>query len=153
MINESSSELVLASPGHRIGAIAVDCGLQIVTLYIGHFIWTLIVMAQGQTPGKQVLKVRVMSMEKNKPATWGHMAIRNYLVPLTMSLPFMVPYYIWIFKGFPGNISGIVLMGLCLGIYLSILVLDFVWLFGPKRRRLLDYWAKTYVVNEANIRN
>ena len=91
--NESLSKSVLATPGHRIGAIAVDIGFYIVTLGIGHFIWNLVVMAQGQSPGKQLLKVRVMSEITNKPANWGHMAIRNYLIPLSMSLPFLVPYY------------------------------------------------------------
>ena len=149
---ESIHRRVLASPGHRIGAIAVDIGFSIVTLGIGQFIWNLVVMAQGQSPGKQLLKVRVMSEVTNKPATWGHMAIRHFLIPLTMSLPFLIPYYVWVFKGFYSNLSGIVLMGICLGIYLAVSVLDFVWLFGAKRRRLVDYWAKTYVVNEAKVR-
>ena len=43
-------------------------------------------------------------------------------------------------------------MGFCLGIYLAVTVVDLVWLFGAKRRRLVDYWAKTYVVNEAKVR-
>jgi len=33
--------------------------------------------------------------------------------------------------------------------YLAIVVIDIVWIFGPRHRRLLDYLAKTYVVNEA----
>jgi uncharacterized RDD family membrane protein YckC len=149
MTNNFDTKIVIASPGHRIGALAVDWGFQIVTIGIGHFIWNLIVMAQGQSPGKQLLKVRVLSINTNKPATWGHMAIRNFLIPLAMALPFLIPYYVWIFKGFSDSKLGIVLMGFCLGIYLSLLVLDVVWLFGKNRRRLIDYWAKTYVVNEA----
>lgn len=144
-----SATKVLASPGHRIGAIAVDLGLQIVTFGIGHFIWNLIVMAQGQSPGKQLLKVRVISESSNKSATWGHMAIRNFLIPLAMILPFLIPYYVWIFKGFIPNVSGIVSMIICLVLYLAIEIVDFVWLFGSKRKRLIDYWAKTYVINEA----
>ena len=150
--NESLSKSVLATPGHRIGAIAVDIGLHIVTLGIGHFIWNLVVMAQGQSPGKQLLKVRVMSEVTDRPANWGHMAIRNYLIPLSMSLPFLVPYYVWVFTGFSSNASGIILLGLCLGLYLAILVVDIVWLFGAKRKRLIDYWAKTIVINEADAK-
>jgi uncharacterized RDD family membrane protein YckC len=149
---EKSFKPVLATPGHRVGAIAVDIGFYIVTLGIGQFIWNLVVMAQGQSPGKQLLKVRVMSEVTNKPANWGHMAIRHFLIPLTMSLPFLIPYYVWVFKGFSSNLSGIVLLGLCLGMYLAVLVVDVVWLFGAKRRRLVDYWAKTYVVNEAKAK-
>lgn len=142
---------LLASPGHRIGAHAVDIGLYIVTLGIGHFIWNLVVMAQGQSPGKQLLKVRVISQVTGKPANWGHMAIRNFLIPLALAMPVLIPYYVWIFKGFTGNALGILFMVLCLLIYLGLLVLDIVWAFGPNRRRLFDYWAKTYVVNEANL--
>lgn len=148
--SDSTTTKVLASPGHRIGAIAVDWGLQIVTFGIGHFIWNLIVMAQGQSPGKQLLKVRVMSESSNKPATWGHMAIRNFLIPFAMILPFLIPYYVWVFKGFTPNISGIVLLGICLALYIGIVIVDLIWLFGEKRKRLIDYWAKTYVVNEAD---
>lgn len=147
--NENISKPVLATPGHRIGAIAVDIGLYIVTFGIGYFIWNLIVMAQGQSPGKQLLKVRVMSEVTNKPANWGHMAIRNFLIPMAMALPFLLPYYVWVFKDFSSNLSGIVLLGLSFGIYVAILILDIVWLFGSKRKRLIDYWAKTFVVNEA----
>lgn len=150
MDSNLGTQRVLASPGHRIGALAVDWGLQIVTLGIGHFIWNLVVMAQGQSPGKQLLKVRVLDETTNKPATWGHMAIRNFLIPLAMVIPFLIPYYIWVFKGFTAEALGIILMGLCLAIYLSLLVLDVVWVFGKERKRLIDYWAKTYVINEAS---
>jgi uncharacterized RDD family membrane protein YckC len=91
-----------------------------------------------------------MSEKSNKPATWGHMAIRNFLIPLTMIMPFLIPYYVWIFKGFTSNASGIVLMLICLAIYIGIIIVDLIWLFGEKRKRLIDYWAKTYVVNESN---
>ena len=153
MDSESGSDTVLASPGHRIGAIAVDLGLYIVTLGFGFFIWNAKVMSQGQTPGKQLLKVRVMSETNKKPATWGHMFIRNVLITSTMSLPFFVPYYVWLFKGFAFNLTGVVLMSICFLIYLVILIVDVIWLFGSKRKRLVDYWAKTYVVNEANQRS
>jgi uncharacterized RDD family membrane protein YckC len=148
---ELDKNLTLASPGHRIGAHAVDIGFQIITFGIGHFIWNLVVMAQGQSPGKQLLRVRVISENTNKPATWGHMAIRNFLIPMAMAIPFLIPYYVWIFKGFTDDVLGILFLGICFVIYLAILVLDLVWFFGPNRRRLVDYWAKTYVVNEANL--
>jgi uncharacterized RDD family membrane protein YckC len=151
MDNETTNENVLASPGHRIGAVAVDLGLYIVTFGIGYFIWNAIVMAQGQSPGKQLLKVRVMSEANKKSATWGHMFIRNVLITSAMPLPFFIPYYVWLFKGFSYNFTGVVLMTICFLIYLAILIVDIIWLFGPKRKRLIDYWAKTYVINEANI--
>ncbi len=150
MNNESISEIKLATPGHRIAAVAVDMGLSIVTFNIGWFIWNLIVMAKGQSPGKQLLKVRVLSEDSRTPATWGHMAIRQFLIPLASGLFFLIPYYLLISREFSGATSlNLILVLLCLGAYLLIWVIDFIWLFTRTNRRLIDYWAKTIVVNEA----
>jgi hypothetical protein len=45
-----------ASIQHRLGQYLLDIGLFLVTLGIGYIIWFLIILGQGQTPGKQVLK-------------------------------------------------------------------------------------------------
>lgn len=145
-------EQTIASPGHRIGATAVDFGLYTVTLGIGHFIWNLIVMAQGQSPGKQLLKVRVMNQVTKKPATWGHMAIRNYLIPMAFAIPLHLSvinsqFYIL----FPEDTLNILVIIFCLMAYIVFLVLDAVWMFRTKRKRLVDLWVKTYVINEANV--
>jgi hypothetical protein len=144
--------LVFASPGHRIAAVAVDAGLSIVTFGIGWMIWSLILWAGGQTPGKNLLKIRVLNYSSGAPAKWGQMCIRQTLIPSAVGLFLTIPYYTWVFKGFStsGTTIGIVALILCLGIYGAIYILDFIWLFGQKRRRLIDYWAGTVVVNEAS---
>ena len=48
-----------ASAQHRLGGRAVDGAMYLVTLGIGWFIWSMVVWGQGQTPGKQILKMRV----------------------------------------------------------------------------------------------
>jgi uncharacterized RDD family membrane protein YckC len=150
MINADSHNLVRATPCHRIAAVAVDIGLSIVTLNIGWFIWNLIVMAKGQSPGKQILKVRVLSAESKQPATWGHMAIRQFLIPLTTSIFFFIPQYLLGYSGFSESTTPILVLTLiCFATYIAIWVIDLVWLFTRSNRRLLDYWAKTIVVNEA----
>jgi uncharacterized RDD family membrane protein YckC len=152
-VNEKLDDrLVLASPGHRIAAVAVDAGLNIVTFGIGWIIWSLITWASGQTPGKNLLKIRVLNSASGKPATWGQMCIRQVLIPFALGAFVMIPYYTWVFKGFnTGSVTpGIISLIVCVGIYCGVYILDFAWLFGPKKRRLIDYWAKTIVVNEAN---
>ncbi len=150
MNSENSEKLVRATPGHRIAAIAVDMGLSIVTFNIGWFIWNLIVMAKGQSPGKQLLKVRVLNEASKTPATWGHMAIRQFLIPLASSLFFLIPYYLLIWKEFTtATTTNLILFFLCFAIYAAVWAIDLVWLFTKTNRRLLDYWAKTIVVNEA----
>ena len=51
---------ILASRGRRLGAFLLEPLLFAVTLVVGWLIWSLIVYSRGQTPAKQVLKMRVI---------------------------------------------------------------------------------------------
>ena len=66
-----------ASIQHRLGAYLLEGVLFFVTLGIGYFIWFFIILGQGQTPGKQILKLRVYDATTGSPARWGHMFIRE----------------------------------------------------------------------------
>lgn len=147
-----TTELRKASSGHRIGATAVDAGLYVVTLGLGWFIWNLVTMAKGQSPAKSILKLRVINIANRQPANWGHMFIRQVLIPAALSIFYLIPYYFWIYKGFSTDVNpfAFVTLGICFLLYLAVSITDFVWLFGPQKRRLLDYWAGTEVVNEAD---
>jgi uncharacterized RDD family membrane protein YckC len=150
MDTESAEPLRLATPQHRLAAVAVDCGLSIVTFNIGWFIWNLVTMAKGQSPGKQLLKVRVLAESTKSPASWGHMAIRQFFIPLTAGIFFLVPYYLLVFSGFDSATTlSLVLIFLAFAIYVSIWIIDVVWILSGSNRRLLDYWAKTVVINES----
>jgi uncharacterized RDD family membrane protein YckC len=150
MNSENSDQLIRATPGHRIAAVAVDFGLSIVTFNIGWIIWNFITMAKGQSPGKQLLKVRVIGEATGMPATWGHMAIRQILIPMATSIFFVIPYSLLISRDFTtASAINSVLVLICLGLYLAVWLVDIFWLFTGNNRRLIDYWAKTIVVNEA----
>ena len=47
---------------------------------IGWLIWTLIVWGNGQTPAKQLLNMKVVDATTHQVATWGKMALRDFLV-------------------------------------------------------------------------
>ena len=147
-------EFELASPGHRIAAVAVDAGLYIVTLGIGWIIWNLIMWGQGQTPAKNLLKLRVVDETKNRPARWGHMCIRQALIPGAISAIYYIPYLVVFITGVTLGSStlGVICLIASGLVLLAIYITDFVWLFGPRRKRLFDYWAKTIVINEANFK-
>ena len=71
---------MLASGGRRLGALALELLLAIVTLLIGWLIWSLIVYSRGQSPAKQVLKMRVIRLESRQAAGWGWMALRDLVL-------------------------------------------------------------------------
>ena len=67
----------LTNPGKRLGQYALDWLLGIVTLGIGYLIWSFIIWGRGQTPGMQVLHIRVVNKEDLTVSGWGTMAMRQ----------------------------------------------------------------------------
>ena len=139
---------VKASPQHRLARLALDAVLMTVTFYIGYIVWSLIIWGQGQTPGKQILRMRVYASENLKPATWSHMAVRQFLIPLTISLAGLVPLLLASTDGDLTDITYIVIVLLYFATLVFQLVDAFWILKGDDRRRITDIWAKTDVLNE-----
>jgi len=80
-------DLVVASSWHRIGAYLLEHVLVVLTLGIGYLIWLVIVMAQGQTPGKQLMGVHVARLD-GSTASWGLMFGRGFCKLLSGFIPF-----------------------------------------------------------------
>jgi uncharacterized RDD family membrane protein YckC len=148
-----------ASPQHRLGGIALDVALILSTCYIGWIIWSLVIWGQGLTPAKQILKMRVVSSITGKTASWGHMAIRQFLIPIAMTLPFSIlqlafePYLFdanyWADPSYYDYSLFASLGSFFIGLLsLGVSLLDAFWIFkGGQNRRVTDLWAKTDVLN------
>ena len=120
--------LKYASFQHRLGAIVLDATLIVLTLGIGWTIWSLIVWSQGQTPAKKILKLRTLDYTTGKPASWGHMGLREFLIPTTVSIASVIT----------GGIASI-----------AWIVVEIVFYFTKSQRTFRDYWVKTAVISEA----
>jgi uncharacterized RDD family membrane protein YckC len=70
-------DIVLSSAWRRLGAFLLDVVLAVVTVGIGWVIWSLIIWSRGQSPGKQLLKMRVIRTGNLTSARWGRMAFRE----------------------------------------------------------------------------
>jgi uncharacterized RDD family membrane protein YckC len=70
----------LASPGKRFGTLLLEIVLNVVTLFIGYIIWTLIAWGNGQTPGKVVTKLKYVDVSTGRVATWGKSALRDFVI-------------------------------------------------------------------------
>ena len=128
IVNASEMNLRYASFQHRLGAIVLDATLMVITFGIGWLIWSFIVWGEGQTPAKKILKLRTIDFTNGRPATWGHMGIREGLIPITVSIA----------SGVTGGIASI-----------AWIVVEIVFYFTKGQRTFRDYWVKTAVVNEA----
>lgn len=145
-----------ASIQHRLGGYFLDLALAIITLGIGWVIWSLVVWRNGLTPAKQLLKMRVVAEESRTNATWGHMAIRQLLIPVTFSIPGWLllqlgdstPVLTDGFSSDPLEGQGLSTLGNVLSF--AITLIDGLWIFKDgQRKRVTDLWAKTIVVNES----
>lgn len=65
-----------ASPLRRLFATILDGILFFLTLIIGYVIWWLIVLARGQTPGKQLLGIYAIKRDGGR-AGWGTTFVRE----------------------------------------------------------------------------
>jgi uncharacterized RDD family membrane protein YckC len=69
----------LSSPGKRLGGWLLEGILVVVTLWIGWLVWSLIVYGQGQTPAKQLLGMRCVTLATGRRAGWGRTFAREFL--------------------------------------------------------------------------
>lgn len=177
-MNEISYPYPKANPRHRLAGILLDVVFSWLTLGIGWLIWSLIVWGKGQTPGMQVVKLRVYGKNTGRPIRWGQMLIRQFLILLGPPFALFALCYalggIHYYSGDSGFVglsfdqgyigtwyAGYGLPGGAFGFksyafllltlsYLFPLV-DALWIFvGGKRNRLVDVFAKTDVLNEAS---
>jgi len=138
-----------ATVQHRLGGKAVDLAMYTVTFGIGWFIWSLIIWGQGQTPGKQILKMRVYDKTTSKPAKWGQMAIREFLLPLTITI--VVLPFVFVSGYFIADTNTQILaIGVPYILGFAAQLVDAFWILkGTERNRLVDIFAKTDVLNES----
>ena len=84
----SDAPLPLASPGLRLGALALDYAIALVTLWVGWLIWFAVIARRGQTPGKQLLSLRLVRWDGRPTGT-----ARTLLRELALKWAFLwLPY-------------------------------------------------------------
>jgi len=60
----------ISSPGRRLAAFLLENLFFWLTLGIGYIIWSFCIFGRGQNPGKQVLGMRVVRLERKASSTW-----------------------------------------------------------------------------------
>ena len=86
----------VAGLGRRVGAYVLDAILVFLTLFIGYLIWWLIVLGRGQTPGKQLLGIRVVRAD-GTPSDWGWTFLREFGVKfIVVGVVGSVVFFAWL---------------------------------------------------------
>jgi len=116
VIGQAPTEL--ASAGSRIGAALLDGLLMLVTLFIGWFIWSIVLWKQSTSPAKKMLRMTVVDASSGAPASMKQMVMREVLG-----------------KWVAGSVAGIV----------TLASLVMLWA-TPRRQAVWDYIGTTVVV-------
>lgn len=91
-----------AGVGVRLLAYLLDAILQAATLGIGWLIWAAIIAGKGQTPAKQILRLRVIDSGDSKPLGFARMLfmrgivaglVAAILIPLTLGIILLMPVW------------------------------------------------------------
>ena len=137
MIDDAASPATgaLATQGRRFAGFILDVLLAIFTLAIGWLVWFLIIAGRGQTPAKQILRMRVVR-EDGQPASYGWMLLREIGVKI---IAFAVL-----------NFALVALIGGAGGwVYLAIFVACALWcVWDANRQCLWDKALRTLVVHD-----
>jgi uncharacterized RDD family membrane protein YckC len=82
-----------------LGEYALDVLLFFVTLGIGWFVWTLVILGRGQTPAKQILNMRTIHLEDGEITSWGRNALREFIAKPIISFAAWFTFgilYLWL---------------------------------------------------------
>ena len=113
-----------------MGAYILDILLFFAALIIGYIIWWLITLSRGQTPGKQLVGIRVMRAD-GTPSDWGWTFIREFIVKFV--------------------VFEVVLDAVAFGV---VGIIDLLWAFWDRNRQTLhDKIMKTIVVDDRAFRS
>jgi uncharacterized RDD family membrane protein YckC len=70
----------LAGLGRRAVALLLDFILFPLLLVIGYIIWWVLVLGRGQTPGKQIMGIRIARADSGETADWGLSFFREFVI-------------------------------------------------------------------------
>ena len=134
---------VQASRGMRLLGLILDWFLVGITLGIGWFIWFLLIARHGKTPAKQILKTRLVTDSGANAGTWRtfwHYYLPNIiawvLAPFTFLGLFSLPYVFALVFAILETLAWLVPL------------VDSLFIFLPKRKRLIDYLLGTRVIRD-----
>lgn len=113
--------VVPCSHGVRLGSLALDSLLFLVTCGIGWLIWDIVLWQQATSPAKKMLGLRIVDLNTGAPATMQQMLLRELVGKIVLGS---------VTSGVTGLVSAVLV------------------LVTPTRQGVWDYLSKTTVVSE-----
>jgi len=88
--------VTITSKSSRFLCALLEGVLAIVTLGIGYFIWSFFTYRHGQTPGKKLMGIRVISLETGKALPFWMTLLREWIVKSFLGSITLGIAYAWV---------------------------------------------------------
>jgi uncharacterized RDD family membrane protein YckC len=126
----------------------LDVGIFTFTLGVGWLVWQLLLLNKAQSPGKQILQLRVEDLGGSKVPIPKYF-LRLFAVPLSVISIVLVAFAGLSLTGRP--VSQAWLIAFSQLISLILVLVDFGSIFTAKRCRLTDQLLRTKVAFGSNV--
>lgn len=99
-VTEFAGNEISDSAADTIAIALVVATVAVVIIWVGYIIWWLFALRRGQTPGKQIVGIRVIR-DDGTPSSWGYTFLREFVIKfvlvsilsnLTMGAAWLVDY-------------------------------------------------------------
>ena len=62
-----------------ITVVFIAIGVALLVVFVGYIVWWLIALGKGQTPGKQIVGIRIIK-DDGSPSGWGYTFLREFVI-------------------------------------------------------------------------
>ena len=145
-VAEQAPTVALASRKRRLAGFIIDQLILNFTVGVGWLLWFLIIAGRGQTPGKQLLALRVVR-EDGRLASYGWMLLREIVVKFII---FVAPVLgLGVVGVVVGGAAGTAFAFLGYAITFIFVPLWCVW--DKNRQSLWDKAVRTLVIHDSEV--
>ena len=145
-VAEQARTVTLASRKRRLAGFIIDQLILNFTVGVGWLVWFLIIAGRGQTPGKQLLALRVVR-EDGRLASYGWMLLREIVVKFII---FVAPVLgLGVIGVVVGGAAGTAFAFLGYAITFIFVPLWCVW--DKNRQSLWDKAVRTLVIHDSEV--
>lgn len=99
-VTEFAGSEISDDTADTITVIVIAVFVAVVVVWIGYIVWWLFALGRGQTPGKQIVGIRIIK-DDGSPSNWGYTFLREFVIKsvlvgilsnLTMGAAWLVDY-------------------------------------------------------------
>lgn len=142
--------VVPISHSRRLGGLLLEIVLFWLTLGIGWFVWSCLLLVRAQSPSKQILDHVIVDVVTGRKVQWWRAGLRQFIPAAIAIYSFFGPLYYFTYTH--GALNELIVPIGGTAVLALLLIVDGLFMFTSKRRRLFDFIFNTTIVAGRDIK-